>query len=77
MAEKSQQPQQQGNGLDLWKEALKSTGLRPNQDNRPALQQNQTTIQDNRRVTEAQRFEPPPAMRDRVRMYNEGIGRVP
>ena len=74
MAEKSKQPQQQENGTDFWKEALKSTGLHPNR-NRAALQQNQTTIQDDKREMEAQRWTIPSALMQRYQRYNNGIGR--
>jgi len=69
MAEKSQQPQE--DGKNAWLEALRSIGLRPSQS-RPGLQRSSTPT-DNRRSTEGQRFDPPPTMRDRVKMYNEGI----
>jgi hypothetical protein len=57
-----------------WKEAFKSLGLRPAQD-RQQLQKSRTKVQDENKVTESQRFTPPPAIKDRFKRYTEGIGK--
>ena len=75
MSDKSKQPQQQEDGSDFWKEALKSLGLRPPNPDRAALQQNQTRVQDEQKTTEATRFPTPASLLDRVRRLADGIGR--
>ena len=73
MAKESKQPQQREDGKNDWLEALKSTGLLPNQRRVP-LQGGQTRVKDTTRSTETQRYAPPSALKDRAKRYNEGIG---
>ena len=73
MAEKSKQPQRSEDRTNFW-EALKSLGMRPPNQDHSVVQRNPTTKQDNKPVTEALQYEQPPAMRDKARRYNDGIG---
>jgi len=72
MSENSKQPQQQ-EGRNIWEDALRSWGLRPNQD-RAGIRDSQTGTQDERRVNEALRREPPASLRNRFEGYNRSIG---
>jgi uncharacterized protein (UPF0335 family) len=72
MSENSKQAKEEGK--DDWLEALKSMGLRANQ-NRSVLQNSQVRKPDNRRVTESKRYEPPAALKDKANAYNSNIGK--
>ena len=65
---------QREDGKDALMEAWKSIGLLPNQQ-RHSLQNSRTVVRDASRATETQRYEPPAALRNRARTYNEGIGK--
>ena len=66
----------QESGRSAWEEALRSLGLlRPNRDRAVLRGGSQSGLRDNRSATESQRIEPPASLRERVRTYNENIGR--
>jgi len=73
MSDASKQPQAKEEGPNAWLEALKSMGLLSNQ-NRRTVRGGQTRIQDNQRVTEAQRIPVPPAIQGRFKEYNDNLG---
>jgi hypothetical protein len=62
------------NDDNKWKEAFKSLGLKPAQSHQQ-LQKSRTGVQDESKVTESQRFTPPPAIKNRFKRYTEGIGK--
>ncbi|GHT20517.1 hypothetical protein FACS1894189_9320 [Planctomycetales bacterium] len=75
MAEQSRKPENQsGDNADAWKEAFKSLGLTPAAD-RQTTQKSQTKIQDDKHVTESQRFDPPSAVKDKFKRYTERISK--
>jgi len=74
MSENSKQPRVGEEGPNAWLEALKSMGLLSNQ-NRRTIRGSQTRMQDNQRVTEAQRIPVPPAIQGRFKEYNDNLGK--
>ncbi|GHT27117.1 hypothetical protein FACS18942_05870 [Planctomycetales bacterium] len=78
LAEQSKQNERHNNSVpqkpDQWKEFLKSIGLVPKPQG-SSLQQSKTPAQDNKSVTETQRFAPPEKIRERFKRYTEGIGK--
>ena len=72
MSEESQKPNRQEGGKDAFLEALKGLGLRP--ELQPSTLRKGQTVKDNQRVTETLRIDPPQAIKDRYKIYNEGIG---
>ncbi|MDR3233161.1 MAG: hypothetical protein LBT46_05790 [Planctomycetaceae bacterium] len=55
-------------------EALKSLGLVPDKTDR-GLQDNHTKTKDKEHFTESQRFAPPDALKEKFKIYSEGIGK--
>jgi hypothetical protein len=75
MSEQSKHPESNtSNNNTQWKEAFKSLGLKSSQD-RQQLQKSRTGVQDKNKVTESQRFAPPSAIKERFKLYTEGIGK--